>query len=42
MRPRDPDELPPELEGFYDPDETFKIDATPEEVARALVRGESA
>ena len=42
MKPEDPDELPPELEELYDPDETFKINATPEEAARVLVCGNSA
>ncbi len=32
------DELPEELEDAYDPDEVFKFDATPEEVAEALFK----
>ena len=32
------DELPEELEELYDPDEVFKIDATPEALAEALLK----
>lgn len=41
MAPEDetgPDELPPELEDLHDPDEVFRIDATPEQIAEALVK----
>ena len=41
MEPEDEtveDEMPEELEDQYDPDEVFKIDATPEELADALFK----
>ena len=34
----DADEIPEELEDQYDPDEVFKIDASPEELADALFK----
>ena len=34
----DADEMPPELESAYDPDEVFTFDGTPEDLADALFR----
>lgn len=36
------DELPEELEDEYDPEEVFKIDGTPEELAEALFKRDPA
>ena len=38
MEKKPEDEIPPELEDQYDPDEVFEIDATPEELADALFK----
>ena len=35
-REEHPNEIPPELEHLYDPDEVFRTEATPEQVAEAL------
>ncbi len=32
------DPIPPELEHLYDPDEVFRFDCTPEELADAVLR----
>ena len=33
-----PDDIPPEIENLYDPDEVFHFDCTPEELADAVLR----
>ena len=40
MKPEQED-VPPELEHLYGPDEVFKVDASPEQAASALKRGDS-